>query len=165
MVSKLLGGTVRPIIQATYSINWESLAEKEDIRSDPLVLRLVQWGTSNRQRVLQALHRDDCPALGCFINNEPTAYWRTSRPSMQHQLQEESLYRYRGRQNKSANTVPRDALHRLDQDVLYCQNVTQFHGTQVNGISFLRMKKVRPAMWWFLWNSHMLNPSALELDI
>jgi len=42
--------------------------------------------------------------------------------------------------------VPRDALHRLDQGVLYWQNATQFHGTQGNGISLVRMEKVQMFM-------------------
>jgi hypothetical protein len=37
-------------------------------------------------------------------------------------------------------------MHRLDQGVLYCQNVTQFNGTQANVVSFVFMKKVWPSL-------------------
>jgi hypothetical protein len=39
-----------------------------------------------------------------------------------------------------------DALHRLDQGVLYCQNVKQFHGTPVNGISFIQLMQIQIAL-------------------
>jgi len=72
------------------------------------------------------------------------------------------------RQNNSANecrTLWRDALHRLDQGVLYCHNVTQFHGTQGNGISLVRMEKVRRSTCRFSWNSHTLSSNTCRYVI
>ena len=46
--------------------------------------------------------------------------------------------------NKTKNGVPRDAVHRLYQGVLYIQNVVRFYSIHVNVTQFTFARKVRP---------------------
>jgi hypothetical protein len=47
--------------------------------------------------------------------------------------------------NKIADGVFHDAVHGLDQSVLYLRNIVCFHGTQVNVLSFTPTTEARPS--------------------
>ena len=58
---------------------------------------------------------------------------------------------------KIANCVFRDGVHELYQDVLYCQNVCQFHGTSLDLFLFMPVRILQPSVRQFSQNPRSLG--------
>lgn len=59
--------------------------------------------------------------------------------------------------NEAVDITLRDAVHILDQGVVYVQNVIRFHGARVNMVPFTSVGRARHAVGRFSRNSRTVN--------